>query len=71
MAKFGSDRIVLFVPGGTYNAESSFDLTLNDLSWMDYVSERGWDVYIMDVRGYGRSTRPPEMSRHPMRTRRS
>ena len=30
---------------------------------MDYVAQRGWDVYIMDLRGYGRSTRPPEMSK--------
>jgi pimeloyl-ACP methyl ester carboxylesterase len=30
---------------------------------MDYVAQRGWDVYIMDLRGYGRSTRPSEMSK--------
>lgn len=65
MEKFGSDRIVLFVHGGTYNAESSFDLPLNGLSWMDFVAQRGWDVYIMDLRGYGRSTRPPEMNQPP------
>src|SRR5262245_13987305 len=28
---------------------------------MDYIARRGWDVYLVDVRGYGRSTRPPEM----------
>ena len=32
---------------------------------MDYIAQRGWDVYLMDVRGYGRSTRPPEMSQPP------
>jgi len=31
------------------------------LSWMDYIAQHGWDVYLVDVRGYGRSTRPPEM----------
>lgn len=64
-ASFGSDRIVLFVHGATYNAESGFDTPLGGTSWMDYVAERGWDVYAMDVRGYGRSTRPPQMSQPP------
>src|SRR5207245_11063462 len=32
---------------------------------MDYVAQRAWDVYAMDVRGYGRSTRPPQMSQPP------
>jgi len=63
VSNFGSDRIVLFVHGATYNSESGFDLPLNGISWMDYVAQRGWDVYIMDLRGYGRSTRPPEMSK--------
>jgi pimeloyl-ACP methyl ester carboxylesterase len=63
ISNFGSDRIVLFVHGATYCAESGFDLPLNGLSWMDYVAQRGWDVYIMDVRGYGRSTRPAERSK--------
>ena len=63
ISSFRSDRIVLFVHGATYCSESGFDLPLNGLSWMDYVAQRGWDVYIMDVRGYGRSTRPSEMSK--------
>src|SRR5260370_25754355 len=28
---------------------------------MDFMARRGFDVYLVDVRGYGRSTRPPEM----------
>ena len=63
ISSFGTDRIVLFVHGVTYSSESGFDLPLNGLSWMDYVAQRGWDVYIMDLRGYGRSTRPSEMSK--------
>jgi pimeloyl-ACP methyl ester carboxylesterase len=63
VSNFGTDRIVLFVHGVTYSSESAFDLPLNGLSWMDYVAQRGWDVYIMDLRGYGRSTRPSEMSK--------
>jgi pimeloyl-ACP methyl ester carboxylesterase len=29
---------------------------------MEYIAARGFDVYLLDVRGYGRSTRPPQMS---------
>jgi len=63
ITKFEPEKIVLFVHGATYSSESGFDLPINNLSWMDYVAQRGWDVYIMDLRGYGRSTRPPEMGK--------
>src|SRR5262249_35026599 len=52
---------LLFVHGATQPAEATFDLPLEGMSWMDYIAQRGWDVYLVDVRGYGRSTRPPEM----------
>src|SRR5258708_22430661 len=32
---------------------------------MDLIAARGYDVYLVDIRGYGRSTRPPEMSAPP------
>jgi pimeloyl-ACP methyl ester carboxylesterase len=59
--RFRGDKIVLFVHGATYPAETAFDLKLGGLSWMEYMAQRGYDVYLVDVRGYGRSTRPPEM----------
>jgi pimeloyl-ACP methyl ester carboxylesterase len=62
MTRFTPERIALFVHGATYPAETSFDLPLDGLSWMQWIARRGFDVYLMDVRGYGRSTRPPEMS---------
>ena len=65
VTRFAPDRIVLFVHGATYPAETAFDLQLDGLSWMDYIAQRGFDVYLMDVRGYGRSTRPPEMEQAP------
>jgi len=58
---FSGDKIVLFVHGATYPAETAFDLRLNGISWMEYITERGYDVYLVDIRGYGRSTRPKEM----------
>ncbi|MFC7541689.1 alpha/beta hydrolase [Siccirubricoccus deserti] len=59
------DRTVLFVHGATYPAHTAFDLPLGGLSWMDYIAGRGFDVWCMDLRGYGRSTRPPEMAQPP------
>ncbi|HET7361941.1 MAG TPA: alpha/beta fold hydrolase [Burkholderiales bacterium] len=63
MNRFRGDKIVLFVHGATYPAETSFDLKLDGLSWMEYIAQRGYDVYLVDVRGYGRSTRPAEMDK--------
>jgi pimeloyl-ACP methyl ester carboxylesterase len=63
MTTFTPDRILLFVHGAAFPAETAFDLQVGGLSWMDYIAQRGYDVYLMDVRGYGRSTRPPEMDR--------
>jgi predicted alpha/beta hydrolase len=33
---------------------------------MDLIAVRGYDVYLMDIRGYGASTRPPEMNVPPV-----
>jgi len=54
-------RALLYVHGATYPAETVFDLPLGGQSWMEYMAARGWDVWLVDLRGYGRSTRPPEM----------
>lgn len=61
--KFTGEKILLYVHGATQPAETAFDLKLNGLSWMDYVARHGYDVYLVDVRGYGQSTRPPEMDK--------
>ena len=59
---FPGTRIVLYVHGATYPSETAFDLPLNGISWMDYIAQHGYDVYLVDIRGYGKSTRPREMS---------
>ena len=56
------DKILIFVHGATYPAETAFDLPIEGVSMMDLIALRGYDVYLVDVRGYGHSTRPPEMS---------
>lgn len=63
--RFAPERILLYVHGATYPAETTFDLPLDGISWMDYIAQRGFDVWLVDLRGYGRSTRPPEMGQPP------
>ena len=62
---FSGQRTLLFVHGATYPSDTMFDLKIDGASWMDHIARRGYDVYAMDVRGYGRSTRPPEMKVPP------
>ena len=62
MTSWSPARTVVFVHGATYPAETAFDLALDGQSWMDYIAQRGYDVWLLDVRGYGRSTRPPPMA---------
>ena len=56
-----ADRVVLFVHGGGTPAEVAFDVPYANYSWMAYLAADGFDVFSMDVTGYGRSTRPPPM----------
>ena len=63
VTKFSGEKILLYVHGATYPSETAFDLKLNGLSWMDYIAQHGYDVYLVDLRGYGKSTRPPEMDK--------
>ncbi len=65
MREFQPARTVLFVHGATYPAHTTFDLPIEDRSWMDHIAARGYDVYLLDLRGYGKSTRPPEMAQSP------
>ena len=57
---FKSDRIAIMMHGATYPG-TAFDLPVGGKSWMDYMAARGFDVYALDLPGYGRSTRPASM----------
>src|SRR4029453_17298666 len=63
MTRFSGERTVLYVHGTTQASSTTFDLALDGVSWMDYIARRGYDVYLVDLRGYGRSSRPPEMEK--------
>ncbi|HEY5607973.1 MAG TPA: alpha/beta fold hydrolase [Alphaproteobacteria bacterium] len=65
LVAFAPERTLLFVHGSTYPAHTTFDLPLGGQSWMEAIAVRGYDVYCLDIRGYGRSTRPNEMNEKP------
>lgn len=56
------DKVVLFVHGAGTPAEVAFDAPYQDYSWMRYLAQAGFDVFAMDMTGYGRSTRPNAMN---------
>jgi pimeloyl-ACP methyl ester carboxylesterase len=56
------DRTVLFVHGAGTPAEVAFDVPYEDYSWMAYLARAGYDVFSVDMTGYGRSTRPAPMN---------
>ena len=62
MKTFSAEKTVLFVHGATYPSETAFDLKLGGQSWMDYIASRGYDVWLVDVRGYGRSSKTAALS---------
>jgi pimeloyl-ACP methyl ester carboxylesterase len=62
---FPAERIVLFVHGATYPSEATFDIDLPGGSWMENAARKGYDAYFVDIRGYGRSTRPAAMNAPP------
>ena len=55
-------RVVLFIHGAGTPAEVAFDVPYQDYSWMAYLAAHGYDVFSMDMTGYGRSTRPEPMN---------
>jgi pimeloyl-ACP methyl ester carboxylesterase len=57
-----SSGVVLFVHGAGTPAEVAFDVPYSDYSWMAYLANAGFDVFSMDMEGYGRSTRPTVMN---------
>jgi pimeloyl-ACP methyl ester carboxylesterase len=63
LTQFSGEKTLLYVHGTTQAASTTFDLPLDGFSWMDYIAGHGYDVYLIDLRGYGRSTRPPEMEK--------
>lgn len=56
---------VLLVHGARVPGLASFDLPVPGGSLAGDLASAGYPAYVMDVRGYGRSDRPPEMDELP------
>ena len=54
----GAAPVVLMIGGATISAVPDFDLQFENYSWMDYLAAAGFDVFAMDLTGYGLSPRP-------------
>lgn len=58
-------KALILVHGARVPGLASFDLQVPGGSLAADLARRGFDVYIMDIRGYGASSRPPEMEEPP------
>lgn len=56
-----AEKTLLMMHGATYASGSVFDVKLEGSSFMDLLAAKGYDVYALDARGYGLSSRPAEM----------
>ena len=56
---------ILLVHGARVPGLASFDLPVSGGSLAADLAQMGFDVFVMDVRGYGKSTRPKEMDEPP------
>ena len=51
-------NVVLMVHGGYWPGTMAFDFGYKDYSWMAALARAGFDVFAMDMTGYGFSSRP-------------
>ncbi|MCF3947293.1 alpha/beta hydrolase [Acidiphilium iwatense] len=63
--EFTTERTLVMMHGATFPSASLFDVPVEGESFMDALAHAGYDVWAVDARGYGGSTRPPEMSLPP------
>lgn len=57
----GGGRTLLLVHGATYPSTAVLDYPVEGVSAMDWLASRGFDVWCIDLLGYGLADRPPEM----------
>jgi pimeloyl-ACP methyl ester carboxylesterase len=65
MINFAPHTTIVMVHGATYSSGSLYDVPLGGFSFMDYLASQGFDVFSVDVRGYGQSSRPEAMEQDP------
>jgi len=52
---FHTGRVALLVHGGTRSGRSLYDLQVRDYSLMDFLARHDYDVWAIDLHGYGHS----------------
>jgi pimeloyl-ACP methyl ester carboxylesterase len=65
LAVWSASTTIVMVHGATFSSGSLYDVPLGGISFMDYLAAAGYDVFAVDVRGYGRSSRPETMEVDP------
>lgn len=50
-----TSKIVLLVHGATWTGRPDFDLQIRDYSLMGFLAKNGYDVWAIDIHGYGKS----------------
>ena len=50
--------VVLMITGTTQPAMAAFNLPFENYNWMEFLADAGFDVFAMDLTGYGLSPRP-------------
>jgi len=65
MGRASSGTTLMLMHGATFPSESLFDVAVDGASFMDVLATAGFDVWAVDARGYGGSTRPAEMAAPP------
>jgi pimeloyl-ACP methyl ester carboxylesterase len=51
-------KVALLVHGGTRSGRSIYDLQVRDYSLMDFLAQNDYDVWAIDIHGYGHSDKP-------------
>ncbi|RAJ77276.1 heme-degrading monooxygenase HmoA [Chitinophaga dinghuensis] len=60
-AVLSNDYPILFLHGNSFPSQLAFGFKMNGHSWMDHLSENGYNTYALDFLGYGNADRYPEM----------
>ncbi len=53
-------KVALLVHGGQRSGRSLYDLQIRDYSLMDFLAQNGYDVWAIDIHGYGHSDKPKD-----------